>query len=254
MPVPCKWCGADLKKDAAAFCSECKGPQNDTGTILYGLNFFAKTLAIPLAIAVVTLILTNYQQDAALIVANRQKLAEALGEVGKVQADYHLADSQIALMASAKDDTVPAKDLRDAVLRLDLAIASFGAKLGPFEEFARRTKYYEIEPGQPSPLQLVWDRCFVKPYWGDERNKGYLSDIRHNLSKCDENKCPRAAAQEIRANFDKFYQGYCYEGKPKEHLDEIWFNRELRRISIQEPHSCNAEDPFPCDLYKVGEQ
>jgi hypothetical protein len=141
MPAPCSWCGAALQSDAATFCSVCKAPQTCFGNFLYGANFLARNLAIPLAIGLVTLILTNQQQEAALIVANRQKLAEALGEVGKVQADYHLADSQIALLASAKADTVPAKELKDAVLRLDLAIASFGAKLGPFEEFARRTKY-----------------------------------------------------------------------------------------------------------------
>lgn len=244
---PCKWCGTALASDTAEFCATCQAPQTRRAKSLYALNFIAKTFAIPLTIGVVTLLLTHRQQEAALIVANRQKLAEALSDVGKVQADSHLAYTQIALMALPSGAKVPAKDLKDAVTRLDVAISSFGAKLGPFEEFARRTNYYNIKPNEASPLQNAWDRCFVLPYWGDGKNPGYLQAIEQSLTECDDAVCPRVVAQEVKRIHDEFYQGYCYEQKPVKQLPQIWFNRELRRISIQERR---VED----EIYDVGKQ
>jgi hypothetical protein len=230
----CKWCGTALASNTAEFCATCQAPQTRLAKFLYALNFIATTLAIPLAIGVVTLLLTHQQQEAAIIVANRQKLAEALSEVGKVQADSRLAYTQIALMALPSGTTVPAKDLKDAATRLDVAIASFGAKLGLFDEFARRTKYYSIKPNEASPLQNVWDRCFVLPYWGDGKSPGYLHVIEQNLTKCDEAVCPKAVAQEVKRIHDEFWQGYCSEQKPVKQVRLIWFNREMKRISIQE--------------------
>lgn len=243
----CKWCGASLKSSTAIFCSECKAPQTVFGHLLYAADFVGKNLAIPLAIGLVTFLLTAQQQESALIVSSRQRLAEGLGEVGKVQADNRLAYSQIDFMAVAKDDTVPAKELKDAVLKLDLAIASFGAKLGPFEEFARRTNYYgPIGPSQPTRLQMVWDRCFVQPYWGDDKTPGYLSQIKDSISKCGEAMCPKSVAQELKKIYDKFYLGLCYPGDPEipeKSIPQVWFNRELRRIAVQ------ASNPNP---WKAG--
>ncbi len=238
----CSWCGSPLKNRSAAFCAECKAPQTALAYLLYVVNFIGTTLAIPLAIAAVTFILTSGQQRASETVASRQKLAEALGEVGKVQADYHLATTQITFMAFAKEDTISAKEFKDALTRIDLSISSFGAKLGPFEEFARRTNYYgEIPPGEPSPLQRVWDECFVKRYW-----PGYLTSIKHILSTCDEVKgCPRSAAEEVVKIFDEFYKGLCFEHKPADAIPLKWFNRELKRISIQAYVD-------PKDRYKEG--
>lgn len=241
----CKWCGTALPTAAAEFCATCDAPQTCLARFLYAMNFLAKNLAIPLAIGIVTLLLANGQQEAAIIVANRQKLAEALSDVGKVQADYRLAYTQILFMASSSGATVPAKDLKDAATRADVAIASFGAKLGPFEEFARRTKYYDIKPSEASPLQKVWDRCFVYNYWGDDKKVGYLTLTTENLAKCDEAVCPTAVAQELRRIHDEFYQGYCQDGKPVKQLQAVWFNRELRRISIQERRA-------EADLYTIG--
>jgi hypothetical protein len=209
------------------------------------VNFLAKNLAIPLLIGIATWLLATWQQEAAVIVANRQKLAEALSDVGKVQSDHRLAYTQILFMASSSGATVPGKDLKDAATRLDLAIASFGAKLGPFEEFARRTKYYDIKPNEASPLQQVWDRCFVHAYWGDDKKPGHLTSITENLAKCDENNCPKAVAQELKRIFDEFYQGYCKDQKPKKKVEQVWFNRELRRISIQQPRPKG-------DIYEIG--
>jgi hypothetical protein len=240
---PCKWCGTALPTATAEFCATCHAPQTCLARFLYTMNFLASNLAIPLAIGIVTLLLANSQQEAALVVANRQKLAEALSDVGKVQADYRLAYTQIMFMASSSGATVPAKDLKDAATRADVAIASFGAKLGPFEEFARRTKYYNIKPNEASPLQQVWDRCFVYDYWGDGKKPGYLTSITENLAKCDEAVCPKAVAQELSRIHDEFYQGYCRDEKPVKQLPAIWFNRELRRISIQAPHG---------DIYGLG--
>ncbi len=241
----CKWCGTQLATATAEYCAKCFAPQTGLAKILYIGNFVARNLAIPLAIGLVTLLITHRQQESALIVSNRQKLAEALGEVGKLQADYRLADTQILLMASASGATVPAKDLKDAALRLDVAIASFGAKLGPFEEFARRTEYYKIEPNKPSPLQHAWDRCFVVPYWGDGKKPGHLHAIMNNLAKCGDATCPKEAALELRRIFDEFYLGYCHEGQPVKQLPSVWFNRELRRISIQHPRVGSVYDPEP---------
>lgn len=241
----CRWCGEELKTDTATFCAGCEAPQTPGGYILYIASFAAKNLAIPLAIGLVTLFLTERQQQSALIVSNRQRLAEALGEVGKVQADNRLAYSQVDFMAATKDDTVPAKELKEAALKHDLSISSFGAKLGPFEEFARRTRYYGlIDPGEPTPLQRVWDECFVKPYWGSDGASGYLSRVKTTLSTCDKETCPRSAAQELKKIFDEFYLGLCDKGYPRKSIPGVWFNRELRRISIQEKN--------PGDIYDVG--
>ncbi|MEA2860737.1 MAG: hypothetical protein QOC72_2776 [Methylobacteriaceae bacterium] len=199
-----------------------------------------------------TLLLSTCQQEATLIVANRQKLAETLSEVGKVRADSRLAYTQLSLMALPNGAKVPAKDLKDAITKLDVAIDSFGAKLGPFEEFVRRTNYYGvIKPHDASPLQKAWDKCFVLPYWGDDKNPGYLKLIEENLTKCDESTCPKLVAQELKQIHDQFYQGYCRglterSGEPVKKLELIWFNRELRRISVQAPR--RPKDPY----YRVG--
>lgn len=242
----CHWCGGQLKAEKAVFCAECEAPQTAGGYFLYVTSFIGKNLAIPLAIGLVTLYVTDHQQQSALIVSNRQRLADALGEVGKVQADNRLAYSQIDFMAVAKNQTVPAKDLKEAVLKLDLAISSFGAKLGPFEEFARRTEFYgPLGPSEPTPLQRAWDQCFVKPYWGSGQGPGYLSQVKDNVSTCDEATCPKSAAQELKKIFDKFYLGLCDKGDPRASVSQVWFNRELRRISIQQRN--------PGDIYDVGQ-
>jgi hypothetical protein len=239
----CSWCATPLKGGKVTFCPVCQAPQTCFGYFLYGGNFLAKNLAIPLAIGLVTLILTERQQESALIVSNRQRLAEALGDVGKVQADNRLAYSQIDFMTVAKGDAVPAKDLKEAVLKLDLAISSFGAKLGPFEEFARRTNFYgSLSPSDPTPLQRAWDECFVKPYWGNNASPGYLSQIKNSVSTCDETKCPKAAAQELKKILDNFYSGLCDQGVPVKSVPQVWFNRELRRISIQQHNPGNVYD------------
>jgi hypothetical protein len=216
------------------------------------VNYIAKTLAIPLAIGIVTFWLTSKQQEAAVIVANRQKLADAMGEFGKVKAAARLAYTQISLMALPNGTTVPAKDLKDAVTRLDVAIASFGAKLAPFEEFVRRTNYYAIGSDKTSPLQKAWDRCFVLPYWGTDKKIGYLTRIEENLIKCDETVCPKTVAQELKRIHDEFYKGYCNELQDKSgrlviELPLIWFDRELRRINIQQPRGND-------DIYVIGEE
>ncbi len=232
--VSCKWCGASLKSNTAAFCSECKAPQTVFGYIAYATDFVGKTLAIPLTIVLVTFVLTKQQQESSLTLSSRQKLAEGLGEVGKIQADIRLAYSQINFMAATKDDTVPTKELRDAVMKYDVAIDSYGAKLGPFEEFARRPNYYgPLAPGEPTRLQKVWDQCFVKPYYGDDKTPGYLSQIKDKISTCGGNTCPKAVAQELRETYDKFYLGFCDKGDPTKSIPQVWFNRELKRISVQ---------------------
>jgi hypothetical protein len=93
----------------------------------------------------------------------------------------------------------------------------------------------------------VWDRCFVHAYWGDDKKPGYLTSISQNLAKCDEAVCPKAVAQELRRIIDEFYKGYCKDGEPVPNLEQVWFNRELRLISIQEPRGKD-------DIFKVGPQ
>lgn len=247
----CKWCGTTLASNSAAFCANCDAPQTRFATFLYALNFIAKNLAIPLVIGVVTLMLTTRQQEASLNVANRQKLADALVDFGRLQADSRLAYTQIEFMALPNGTNVPAKDLKDATARLDVAIASFGAKLAPFEEFVRRTGYYNVEPLKASPLQRAWDNCFVQNYWGEEKKPGYLTLIEENLTKCDDTNCPKAVAQEIRRIHSEFYKGYCknlYDrsGRQVNELPLIWFSRELKRISVQ---ASRGED-----IYVVGEE
>jgi hypothetical protein len=248
----CKWCGTELAANAADFCATCQAPQTGLAKLMYAANFIAKNFAIPLMIGVVTLLLTTRQQEAALVVSNRQKLAEALSDVGKVQADSRLAYTQIALMALPNGRTVPAKDLKDAATRLDVAISSFGAKIGVFDEFVRRTKYYgAIERHKASPLQKAWDECFVSPYWGVYKQPGYLQVIEGELTKCDEAACPKMVAQEIKRIHDEFYKGYCHDlreptGEKVEQLELKWFNREFKRISIQ------AREGGP--IYVLGEE
>jgi len=199
-------------------------------------------LAIPLAIVLVTFLLTRQQSESSLTVSSRQKLAEGLGEVGKVVADIRLAYSQINFMAATKDETVPVKELQDAVLKYDVAIDSFGAKLGPFDEFARRTNYYgPMARGEPTRLQKVWDQCFVKPYYGYDKTPGYLSQIRDKMSACGKGTCPSAVAQELIQIYDKFYLGFCDKGDPNQSIPRVWFNKELKRISVQ------VDNPEPFD-------
>jgi hypothetical protein len=245
--MACKWCGSALPLATAEFCATCKAPQRPLAQFLYSVDFLARNLAIPLAIGVVTFLLATWQQDATRIVADRQRLAESLSDVEKVGDEERRAYTQILFMATSSGTTVPAKDLKDAATNLDEAIASFGQKLGPFEEFARRTKYYTVKPNESSPIQKVWDRCFVYPYFGNDKKPGYLKTITDNLAKCVGADCPKAVAQELKHVIDEFYQGYCKDGDPMPHVQQIWFNRELRRISIQEPR---AES----DVYDLGSQ
>ena len=135
-----------------------------------------------------------------------------------------------------------------AAIRKDVQRGACGsaAKLGPFEEFARRTKYCTIKLHEASPLQTVWDQRFVLPYWGDGDKPGYLQHVKESLAKCDDSICAKAVAQEVRRLYDDFYQGYCSHEKPVKQLPEVWSNRELRRIAIQEPPAEN--------LYQLGAQ
>lgn len=240
----CKWCGTPLKIDTAEFCSVCYAPQTPFANFLYSANFLARNLAIPLTIGIVTWVLTSWQQEATIKIATREKLAEALGEVDKVQADFHRAYTQIAFMASQKSSDIPTKELKDAAIRVDSAIASFGAKLGPFEEFARREELYDIEKYGASPLQKVWDRCFVSAYWGSNGNPGILQKVKDKLVQCNDDLCEKKIAKDLQLLYEDFDLGDCEGGVPTKQLPQVWFNRELRKIAVEETR---RENPYVMD-------
>jgi len=247
------------------FCAQCKGPQTPWARVLY----IANLLVIPLSLALVGAYLAKVQQDASLIVASRQKLADGLIDFGRTYAEYHSASRKLKLLSYTKDDKISADKLRDAVSQLDTAMSSFGAKLIPFEEFARRNDTYKnLKSSCASPLQKVWDSCFVNPYWvrgpssaPGKYSESYFSQIQTAIKEnCDNRKCNKVAAVQIEQIADDIYEAKCDEEKfhevsPKspeckidkrqklpDCLDFIWIHRELRRIVVQG----KSKDPYEC--------
>ena len=261
----CSWCGSTQTGIRAQFCPVCKAPNKRQAYVIYLADIIARSLAIPAIIALSAVYLgslfaskqqetaldvANKQQETSLQISSRQKLADGLLEFGRTYADYNLATRRIKLLASMNEKEVSADDLRQAVLDLDKAMSSFGQKFIPFDEFARRSKFYgDLPTDKPTPLQTVWDNCYVKPYWVTLKDdQSYFAQISDILSVCTKATCPKSAAGNIDAITEKLFNGHCRDIKPTVSCNFVWIYRELRAITIEAETSVGHH---PCDNRRI---
>jgi hypothetical protein len=233
----CRWCGAEHLVAESAFCGNCKAPRRPLGYGLTTLSILVKSLAIPLALGVMTCVFTNWQQMNARALDEHQKLVAAYIDFGRTHSDYRQASSEILFLALSPKDTVPSKDLRGAVLRLDQAFDSVGSKLAPFEEYDRSMAGFASPfPDGKTALEETWLNCFLHPYFTDAPEKpSYWNVITEQMHRCDDKTCPTDAAMNIARVLDKVESGTCRGGIPAAKQNFVWFWNELKRVMAENP-------------------
>jgi len=213
------------------------------GYLLYSLNFLSKNLAIPLVLAALTLVfqwrqqLANdafqlRQQLAADALAERHSLVEAYIEFGRAHSDYRIASATISFLAHSNVEEVDEETLKKAVLELDKAFDSIGAKLTPFEEFQRH--YGAVDKRGETPLQVSWENCFLQPYHGGlAGHQSHWGFIDQQLQRCESGRCKIKVVQTLQSDLAGIDTGRCDGGVPVEQhpFDRYW--GELRKVMEQ---------------------
>ncbi len=235
--LSCPWCGSD-KSHPTPFCADCKAPTGRSGYLLFVLNFFAKNLLIPLAIVIVSLLLTNRQQTSDREIADHRKLVDAYVAFSQAHSDFRIAASAISFMALNPGPTVKFGDLRDAVLRLDQAFDSIGAKLTPFEDSEKSLPGFVSRfPGGKTDLEQIWQECFILPYYADpKQGSSYFTEIGSQLRLCNGDTCPSDSARGIQRAIDKIESGGCFDGPLSGKAYKFtWFWGALERVLSKQP-------------------
>jgi hypothetical protein len=245
--VVCRWCGKPIVSPRAWLCGECNKPARAPAYVLAAIQ----GLLLPLILAFATFWLSSGQQQIALNIANRQKLADAYVGFGATMTDYRRAVATIQVFATDdSNDTVSFPELRKAVLDYDAAFNAIGAKLGPFEEAARRihneamTKSWIADPlqwfsgkGQPRTtieISKTWNSCFVAPYYGTSavpREKTYWYKILQTFKSCTLETCKRTVAVQISDILEDVFSGSCVCENPAKQRSLVWFYPEIEAVT-----------------------
>jgi hypothetical protein len=242
----CRWCGKPLVSPTAWLCAECKKPAKAPGYMAAA----AAALLLPLFLALATFWLSSTQQQTALDIANRQKLADAYVAFGATMTELRRADATIQMFATrSSTEAISYDELRKAVLNYDAAFNAIGAKLGPFEEEARRIHdqssawpwftnplrwFSDSGPSRPaSQISLTWNRCFVAPYYGTSAvptEKTYWFKVVQALNSCSGASCQRSVAVQIADILEDVFSGSCVCEKPEIERPLTWFYPEIQSI------------------------
>jgi hypothetical protein len=235
--MSCPWCGADTPRPAS-FCGHCNAPIQRRGKLLFGLNYFAKNLLIPLVIGLASYSLSVRQQTSDRAIADHKRLVDAYIAFGQAHSDFRIAASAIGFMALNPQPTVKFNDLKDAVLRMDQAFDSIGAKLTPFEDSEKGLPGFVSRfPDGKTDVEQIWQECFILPYYADPKNgSSYFTAIGAQLRLCNGETCPSDTARGIQRIIDKIEAGRCFDG-PLAGKDYkfTWFWGALERILSQQP-------------------
>jgi len=232
----CRWCGARHLSTPSEYCSSCHAPRRTLGYGLTSLSILVKSLAIPLAIGVMTCVFTNWQQMNARALDERQKLVAAYVDFGHAHSDYRQAASEILFLSLSTGPTVPSSDLKGAVLRLDQAFDSIGGKLTPFEEYDKASAgFVSPFPDGRTALEETWQNCFLHPYFTDAPHEpSNWNVITQQIHRCDGATCPTDAAASIKRVLDKVDTGTCTGGVPEKTRNFLWFWNELKRVMAED--------------------
>jgi hypothetical protein len=187
--------------------------------------------------------------DSQQIVASRQKLADAYVAFGATMTDYRRAAAAIDVLSSAgPQDAVSYPEIRKAVIDYDAAFNAIGAKLGPFEEAARRSSSVGqtgvwawiagTEAHRPEAaideISPTWNNCFVEPYYGGTaavpNEKSYWYKIQQQLRPCGSDTCPRNVAVGIRDIMEDIYSGTCLCERPVKQRPMGWLYPVMQDI------------------------
>jgi hypothetical protein len=243
-PARCSWCGAEKESPTAEFCATCAAPTGRIGHVLFVLNFLAKNLLIPGAIVVMSLWFTARQQTSDRAIADHQKLIEAYIDFAKAHSDFRIAESEISILA-LNTGTVKFNDLKGAVLRLDQAFDSIGAKLTQFEDSEKSLPGFVTRfPGGKTDVEEIWQDCFILPYYADpQHGSSYFNEIGSQLRPCNSDTCPSDSARGIQRAIEKIESGHCFDG-PLSGKDYqfTWFWGALERIISKQP--AQQQDDF----------
>jgi len=228
----CRWCGGRHLFTSSEYCAKCHAPRRPLGYALTSLSILVKSLAIPLAIGVMTCNFTNWQQMNQRAQDDRQKLVAAYADFGLAHSAYRQASSEILFLASRKEPKVLSKDLKEAVLKLDQAFDSIGGKLTPFEQYDKGTAGFKSHyPDGNTDLEETWQNCFIHPYFTDAPGEpSYWNVIARQMRNCNDTDCPADTAVAIKQVLDKVESGSCKDGVPAKARSFLYFWNELRRV------------------------
>jgi hypothetical protein len=214
------------------------------------------TLLLPLILVIATYSLNSEQQR----IANRQKLADAYVAFGSTLTDYRKAAATIdTLTKTANNGTISLSELKKAVLDFDAAFNAIGAKLGPFEEAARRHEDNtngtwnwllgtgsQTPPGATREISRTWNSCFVAPYYGTSAvpsDKTYWFKINNALSSCSADTCPQTSAVQISAIQSDIWSGTCVCGRPEQQRPLNWLYPVIQSLMEERDISEMARPP-----------
>ncbi len=232
----CRWCGAEHAFTPSEYCVECHAPRRPLGYGLTSLSILVKSLAIPLALGVMTCAFANWQQMNLRAQDDRQKLVTAYGDFSAAHSAYRQASSEIQFLAMRTDQNLPGKDLRDAVLRLDQAFDSIAGKLTPFEQYDSASAGFKIRhPDGKTDLEETWQNCFIHPYFSDTPGEpSYWRRIADQMRNCSTDHCSRDTAMNIKQVIDQLESGACRDGVPEKNRGFLWFWNELKRVMAED--------------------
>lgn len=235
--IACRWCGKPLTNSRAWLCGECNKPRRLPGYVVAVFSFIATTLLLPLILVLATYSLNSEQQR----IASRQKLADAYVAFGTTMTDYRRAAATFDLLTkSSNKGNVSLSEVKKALLDFDAAFNAIGAKLGPFEEAARRSHENgtagtfwswllgdktTIKSKAVSEISLTWNSCFVAPYYGTSAvplNKTYWRKMNELLRLCTVDSCPKLVTEKIADVLSDIWTGTCVCGQPEQHRPLNW--------------------------------
>lgn len=243
--VTCRWCGKPVTNLQAWLCGECDKPRRLRGYAVAIASFAATTLLLPLILIGVTYWLNSEQQR----IANRQKLADAYVAFGTAMTDYRRAAATFDLLTKGSSKgTVSLSEVKKALLDLDAAFNAIGAKLGPFEEAARRspengivatswnwiwTDKTAIKSKAADEISLTWNNCFVAPYYGTSAvptDKTYWYKMHNTLRLCTADRCPRSVTERVANVLSDIFTGTCVCGQPEQHRPLVWLYPAIQSL------------------------
>ena len=231
----CTWCGTESPATPSRYWACCQAPRSALGYLVMGAGVLVKNLAIPLAIGVMTLLLTDRQQESARALADHEKLVAAYVDFGHAHSDYRLASSEILFLALGAGPTVPSSALKGAVLKMDQAFDSIGGKLTPFEEYDRTSAHFTspFADGKTA-LEETWQNCFIQPYFArSPGGSSHWDDITRQLALCQGDTCPISVAAGLKKVLEDIDRGSCSKAVPEKQRSFLWFWNELRRVMAE---------------------
>jgi hypothetical protein len=255
----CRWCGKPIADLRAWMCAECSRPTRFPGYLVTGGAFVATTLLLPFILAYATYLLSTEQQQ----IASRQKLAEAYVAFGTTMTEFRRAAATFDVLTKvASDGKIDLPEVKKAILDFDAAFNAIGAKLGPFQEAARRSHDNRTwllsyrAPSTPNAINEIsstWNNCFVAPYYGTSAvpyEKTYWFRIHNSLRSCTAATCPQTVAERITTVVYDIWSGTCVCERPERQRPMSWLYPAMQSLMEGSEISAVATPPGEMILAK----